>query len=43
VNIPLGLQVAGVDPMTVMVKLKKKPPPEKSADKNEAPKAPSQK
>jgi len=33
VNLPLGLQVAGVDPPVVTVTLKKKPLPEKLADK----------
>lgn len=32
VNVPLGVQVAGVDPATVTVRLKKKPPPETPAD-----------
>jgi len=41
VNIPLGLQVAEVDPTTVTVRLKKKPPPEKPVSKNEAAKTPS--
>jgi uncharacterized protein (TIGR00159 family) len=33
VNIPLGVEVAGVDPTTVTVRLKKKPPPEKEETK----------
>jgi uncharacterized protein (TIGR00159 family) len=33
VNVPLGLQVASVDPPTVTVRLKKKPPPEKPTTK----------
>jgi diadenylate cyclase len=33
VNLPLGLQVAGVDPPVVTIRLKKKPLPEKPPDK----------
>ena len=36
VNIPLGVEVAGVDPVNVTVRLKKKPPPEKEDAKASA-------
>ncbi len=36
VNLPLGLQVAGLDPPMVTVRLKKKPPPEKSPEKTDS-------
>ncbi|MBI3796363.1 MAG: diadenylate cyclase [Deltaproteobacteria bacterium] len=41
VNLPLGLQVAGVDPPTVTVHLKKKPLPKKLPDGSDATKEPS--
>jgi hypothetical protein len=40
VNVPLGLEVAGVDPTTLTVRLKKKPP-EKSTEKDEGSKDPA--
>jgi hypothetical protein len=43
VNVPLGVQVAGVEPATVTVRLKKKPPVEKPAEKENATGALSQK
>jgi diadenylate cyclase len=41
VNVPLGLQVAGVDPAALTVRLKKKPPPEKSTEKEGGSKEPA--
>lgn len=43
VDIPLGVEVVGVDPATVTVRLKKKPPPEKEETKGTSGKAVSQK
>jgi len=42
VNVPLGLQVAGVDPAMLTVRLKKTPPPEKSTGKDSASEEPAQ-
>jgi len=36
VNLPLGLQVAGMDPPVVTVRLKKKPLPEKAPEKTDS-------
>lgn len=43
VNVPLGVQVASVDPATVTVRLRKKEPPEKPAVKEDTVKVPPQK
>jgi len=43
VDIPLGVEVVGVDPATVTVRLKKKPPPEKEETKGASGKSVTQK
>ena len=43
VNVPLGVQVASVEPATVTVRLKKKPPVEKPAEEDNTAKVPPQK
>ena len=41
VNVPLGLQVAGMDPASVSVRLKKRPEPEKASEQTNGVKRPS--